>query len=279
MSSDTLNPPNPKEGEEQQPDAANNDNNNAGSISKKAAKKEAAKQQKLHSKAAAVAASLSSATSPDAPDPLAAHYGDVPLEELQSKAVTGREWTEVGSLTEELRDRTVLVRGRVQTVRAVSKKMAFLIVREKGLTVQCVLSVCPDVVSLGMVKFATGLSRESYVDVEGTVSVPDSPITGASQQVEIQVRKVYCVSKAVPTLPINIEDAARSEVEIDKALLAGEQLVRVNQDTRLNFRVLDLRTPSNQGIFRIQCQVENLAFCPLLGRRWNHDFNTGGELI
>lgn len=39
---------------------------------------------------------------------------------------------------------------------------------------------------------------------------------------------------------------------------AGEQLVRVNQDTRLNFRVLDLRTPANQGIFRIQSQVGNV---------------------
>jgi aspartyl-tRNA synthetase len=38
----------------------------------------------------------------------------------------------------------------------------------------------------------------------------------------------------------------------------GEQLVRVNQDTRLNFRVLDLRTPANQGIFRIQSQVGNV---------------------
>jgi len=37
-------------------------------------------------------------------------------------------------------------------------------------------------------------------------------------QVEIQVRKLYCVSRAVPTLPINLEDAARSEVEIEKAL-------------------------------------------------------------
>lgn len=88
MSSHTQDPLNPKE---EQPDAASN---NANSISKKAAMKEAAKQQKLHSKAAA--SSLSSATSPDAPDPLAAHYGDVPLEELQSKAITGREWTEVG---------------------------------------------------------------------------------------------------------------------------------------------------------------------------------------
>ncbi|KAF7137546.1 hypothetical protein RHSIM_Rhsim07G0113700 [Rhododendron simsii] len=245
MSSDAPNQPKPEE------DGVNVD----ATQSKKAAKKEAAKQQK---RAAAAAAAAVTAISLDAPDPLAAHYGDIPLEDLQSKSVTGREWTEVGSLAEGLEGRTVLVRGRAQTVRAVSKKMAFLIVREKGFTVQCVLSVSPDVVSLGMVKFTTGLSRESYVDVEGTVSVPHSPIKGASQQVEIQVRKVYCISKAVPTLPINIEDAARSELEIDKALQAGEQLVRVNQDTRLNFRVLDLRTPSNQGIFRVQCQVENI---------------------
>lgn len=32
------------------------------------------------------------------------------------------------------------------------------------------------------------------------------------------MRKLYCVSKAIPTLPINIEDAARSEVEIEKAI-------------------------------------------------------------
>ncbi|KAM3345547.1 hypothetical protein P3S68_025256 [Capsicum galapagoense] len=62
----------------------------------------------------------------------------------------------------------------------------------------------------------------------------------------------------MPTLRINSEDAARSEVEIEQALVKGEQLVRVNQDTRLNFRILDIRTPANQGIFRIQCQVENI---------------------
>lgn len=36
-------------------------------------------------------------------------------------------------------------------------------------------------------------------------------------KVEVQVRKLYCVSKAIPILPINIEDAARSEAEIEKA--------------------------------------------------------------
>lgn len=32
------------------------------------------------------------------------------------------------------------------------------------------------------------------------------------------MRKFYCVNRAIPTLPIIIEDAARSEVEIEKAL-------------------------------------------------------------
>ncbi|KAM1233953.1 hypothetical protein ACFX2I_003628 [Malus domestica] len=75
--------------------------------------------------------------------------------------------------------------------------------------------------------------------------------------VEVQVRKLYCVSKAA-ILPINIEDAALSDVEIEKALQAEETLVRVNQDTHLNNRVLDLRTLANQGIFRIQSQVGNI---------------------
>lgn len=36
-------------------------------------------------------------------------------------------------------------------------------------------------------------------------------------QVEVQISKLYCVNRAMPTLPINIEDAARSEVEIEQA--------------------------------------------------------------
>ncbi|TVU35792.1 hypothetical protein EJB05_17695, partial [Eragrostis curvula] len=76
-------------------------------------------------------------------------------------------------------------------------------------------------------------------------------------QVEIQVRKIYCINRAIPTLPINLEDAALSEAEFENAERAGEKLVRVGQDTRLNYRSIDLRTPANQAIFRIQCQVEN----------------------
>ncbi|KAL3731016.1 hypothetical protein ACJRO7_011104 [Eucalyptus globulus] len=150
-------------------------------------------------------------------DPLAVNYGEVPLPDLQS----------------------VLVRGRAQAIRAVGKKMAFVAVRERGFTVQCVVTEQEGSVSRQMVKFVASLNRESIVDVRGTLTLPSSPMKGASQP--------------SPPSPINLEDAARSEAEIEKAL----QLVRVNQDARLNFRVLDIRTPANQGIFRIQSQVGN----------------------
>ncbi|KAE9606356.1 putative aspartate--tRNA ligase [Lupinus albus] len=227
-------------------------------LSKKAAKKEAAKQEKLRRKQEYAA--LSSTAVNDDNDPLGANYGDIPLVELQSKTpVDVNRWSRVEWLETSMEGKNVMIRGRVQTIRPVGKKMVFLVIRENGYTVQCLVQSQPDLVSIQMVKFAASLSRESIVDVEGNVSLPDAPIKAATQQqVEVQVRKLYCVSRAVPNLPINIEDAARSEVEIEKALQEGEQFVRVNQDTRLNFRVLDLRTPANQGIFRIQSQVGNV---------------------
>ncbi|XP_019197619.1 PREDICTED: aspartate--tRNA ligase 2, cytoplasmic-like [Ipomoea nil] len=232
---------------------------NEGDVGKKLSKKEAAKleRQRRRQEAAAASAAVSAVSIDDSPDPLAANYGDIPLDDLKSKAVSGRKWSDIGALTAELKDKEVLIRGRAQTIRAVGKKIAFIVVRKRGFTVQCVLTVAPDLVSGQMVKYATSLSKESIVDVEGVVSVPNVQIKGATQQVEVQIRKLYCVSKAAPTLPISIEDASRSEAEIEKALQEGEQLVRVNQDTRLNHRVLDIRTAANQGIFRVQSQVAN----------------------
>lgn len=258
MSSESETPSSAPPPPASQPDQQPPQDDESKSVSKKAAKKEAAKLEKQRRRqqeaAASIAAAALNLSVED--DPLAANYGDVPLPDLQSKAPADiGNWTAVGALSEALKDQRVLVRGRAQTIRSVSKNMAFVVVREKGYTVQCVVTATPDVVSRPMVKYVSGLSRESIVDVEGIVSVPKDAIKGATQQVEIQVRKLYCVNKALPSLPINVEDAARSEVEIEKALQAGEQLVRVNQDTRLNFRVLDMRTPANQAIFRIQCQV------------------------
>ncbi|RCV10848.1 hypothetical protein SETIT_2G141600v2 [Setaria italica] len=189
-------------------------------------------------------------------DPFASHYGDVPIEEIQSKAVSGRSWTKVGDLDEGAAGRTVLVRGAAQAIRPVSKKMAFVVLRHSMSTVQCVLVASAEAgVSTQMVKFATVLSKESIVDVEGVVSLPKQSLKATTQQVEIQVGKIYCINRAIQTLPINLEDAARSEAELEKAEQAGEKLACVGQDTRLNYRTIDLRTPSNQAVLRIHTSI------------------------
>ncbi|XLR70348.1 hypothetical protein S83_021020 [Arachis hypogaea] len=218
---------------------------------------EAMKQEKLCRRQDTALASAASKLAVDEDDPLAGNYGDITMEFLQSKTMDPSAWTRVVNLEKSLEGKHVLIRARVQAIRRVGKKMALLVVREKGFTVQCLVQEQRDLVSVQMVKYAAALSRESVIDVEGLVSVPSESIKGATQQVEVQVRKLYCVSRAPPTLPFNLEDAVRSEAEIEKALQAGEQPVRVNQDTRLKSRVFELRTPANQGIFRIQSQVGN----------------------
>ncbi|KAI3893326.1 hypothetical protein MKX03_002134 [Papaver bracteatum] len=226
-------------------------------LSKKAAKKEAVKREKaLKRQQEAEAAAALAAASIEEADPLSENYGElIEVEDLKSRVFSGREWAEIGSVNGSLKDETVLVRGRIHTTRPVGRNIGFLVLREQGFTIQCVLTVAENLISRQMVKFATSLTKEFHVDVEGIVSVPDAPIKGTTQQVELHVRKIYAISKALPTLPLNIVDASRSEADIEKALQDGEQLVRVNQDTRLNFRVLDMRTPANQAIFHIESEV------------------------
>ena len=180
------------------------------------------------------------------------HYGDTPL--VQSAEVTNRTWTDVLQLTPALEGQRVLVRGRVHTVRGKGKS-AFIVLRQQTGTVQGALFVDDVAVSKGMVKYVVAIPRESIVDVEGTVTCPERPIEACSQAgVELQVTAVRCVSRAQP-LPFEVTDAARSAAQVEAAAVGGQQLVTVNQDTRLDNRFIDLRTPANQAIFRVQSTV------------------------
>jgi aspartyl-tRNA synthetase len=78
----------------------------------------------------------------------------------------------------------VLISGFTQVICPVSKKMAFVVLRQSMSTVQCVLVASADTgVITQMVKFATVLSLDSIVDVKGVVSLPMEPIKSTTQQV------------------------------------------------------------------------------------------------
>lgn len=94
------------------------------------------------------------------------NYGDVTPNELR-EAVEGKELTHVSNLVEEIVGSEVSVRGRVHKNRLVSNKL-FVILRESGFTVQCVLEQTR--VGANMIKFVKQLSRESIVELIGLVS-------------------------------------------------------------------------------------------------------------
>ena len=111
------------------------------------------------------------------------------------------------------------------------------------MTVQCLVYVSENV-SKQMVKFSSHISKESIVDVEAVVKKVSEKIEACTQQdVELHVTQVWVVSKSDTQLPLQIEDAGRKVTE-------DGNFATVNQDTRLDNRVLDLRTPTNQAIFR-----------------------------
>jgi aspartyl-tRNA synthetase len=100
--------------------------------------------------------------------------------------------------------------------------------------------------------FVFSITKESIIDVKATVKSVPSKIESCSQQdIEVHLQEVFVVSAAKPQLPLQIEDAARPIGETDETALN----IRVNQDTRLDNRVLDLRTPANQAIFRVEAGV------------------------
>jgi aspartyl-tRNA synthetase len=104
-----------------------------------------------------------------------------------------------------------------------------------------------------MVKFAGNLNREAIIDAEGMLRASPEKVSSSSQDdVELHIDRLFVVSDSLPKLPLQLDDAARSR---DKE---GEGLGFVNQDVRLDNRIIDLRTVTNQAIFRLQAGVCHL---------------------
>ncbi|KAJ8707021.1 hypothetical protein PYW08_011155 [Mythimna loreyi] len=221
--------------------------------SKKAAKKAAKaaeKQQKKAEHKAASGAPQAEGEGPEA-DVSAGRYGVLKL--IQSTGENrDRVYTDVKDLTVALNGQNVWVRARLQTSRAKGKQ-CFAVLRQSSSTVQLLVSVNDErAVSKQMVKFTGNITKESIIDVFATVVKTQAPVESCTVSgVELVGSQVWLVSAARAQLPLQVEDAARPEKNDDPEALR----IRVHQDTRLDNRVLDLRTPANQAIFRLEAGV------------------------
>uniref|UniRef100_A0A2P2I555 Aspartate--tRNA ligase, cytoplasmic n=1 Tax=Hirondellea gigas TaxID=1518452 RepID=A0A2P2I555_9CRUS len=162
----------------------------------------------------------------------------------------------ISTLSPAMEGQTVLIRARLHTVRATGKQ-CFFTLRGRDHSVQCLLAVGPNT-SKQMIKFVAGINKESIIDVTGQV-VKASVVSCTVQDVEVHPSHVMVVSLAEPRLPLQIDDAMRPETDAD-------DVARVLQDTRLDNRVLDLRTATSQSIFRVEAAICRLFRDILSGR-------------
>lgn len=174
-------------------------------------------------------------------------YGDYPL--IQSTFMTEKAYRNIEDLTEDREGQSVWLRGRVSNSRAVGKGV-FLVIRQTLNTVQAVVYPDSDKITKSFVKYTAGIPLESVIDILAKIVLPETPVLSTTlKNIELAVEEIHIVSKATE-LPFLVDDAGRN---VDVAL--EKSLPLVNQDTSLNYRWIDLRTPANQAIFRIQSGV------------------------
>ena len=225
----------------------------------KAAKKAAAKAKEADQKAAQQAQA--------AEDTAKDNYGDVPQDEV--------EITHLKKLSEEHIDKEVTMILRIHNNRSQSAKLAFLMLRQQGKTIQAVVAAAGDAVSKQMVKWAVGININSFVRVTGLVKKPDPPVASASiSNLELHVQKIYLVSPAAEQIPMQVKDAERPPpAQADEGEVDAEGTPIVTLKTRLDNRVIDLQTECNQAIFTISSAVEGL-FEEYMRKSGSRKFNT-----
>ncbi|KAI0395861.1 aspartyl-tRNA synthetase [Xylariaceae sp. FL0594] len=150
---------------------------------------------------------------------------------------------------------TISFTARVHHTRNVSAKLAFIILRQSRTTIQAVLEVREGVVSEQFVRWAEHLYSESIVHVHGELRVPPEPIKACSiHDLELHVDKMHVI---VPVeVPLHVDVFGMDQVEENPE--THEQQLAVSGRVRTANRVLFLRTPVMQSVFRIRAGICNI---------------------
>eukprot|EP00163_Fabomonas_tropica_P002807 TRINITY_DN1222_c0_g1_i2.p2 TRINITY_DN1222_c0_g1~~TRINITY_DN1222_c0_g1_i2.p2 ORF type:complete len:590 (+),score=198.97 TRINITY_DN1222_c0_g1_i2:65-1834(+) len=181
-------------------------------------------------------------------------WGRLPLNKSQQQ--TDRKWTHLKDLNASMEGQEVLVRARLHNSR-VKGKAGFYVLRTAFSTAQATLFASKDSKqSPAMVKWSGHIPRESVLDITAVVKKPPEPLQSVTQKdIELEVRTLHIVSLSAFELPFSLEDAMKPPTKEEVANCDADERGGVDQKTRLDNRWLDIRTPANQGIFRIQSAV------------------------
>lgn len=126
-------------------------------------------------------------------------------------------------------------RGRIHTQRQLSKALDFLLLRDQTYSIQGVLSR----ENMDMVQWVQKLPAESLLQINGVLKTPPEPVRSATvSHAEVDIHGLWLVNPA--------QNAPFSVYRPPEALR-----------NRMSSRILDLRHPANQALFRIRSQVSH----------------------
>ena len=188
-----------------------------------------------------------------------APYGDMSI--VMSRSRSGRDFVDIKDIASSTDakygpDSKVWIRGRLNSIR-VKGGSCFLVVRQNSFdTIQACFfkdKENPEK-SAKMIQYLKTLTTESMIDLHGKVS-PAEVRSCSIQDVELVIERIHSVSNANAMLPFLVEDAARSEKEVEESQDTDRPFPRLGQELRLDNRWLDLRAPANNAIMRIQSAV------------------------
>lgn len=215
------------------------------------------------------------------------------LTRVMSTSKTGRDFVRVKDLENNYTPGdTVWLRGRLQSIR-VKGGSCFLVLRQDSFdTVQACYfkdKENPEQ-SQKMIRYLKSLTVESIIDLEGTICEAQVQSTSV-KTLELNIQRIHSVSKAAAQLPFLVEDAARSQEEVEASQDTERPFPRLGQvrhvgliytivmvvmlvslclpgtsrnisnlsqslqELRLDNRWMDLRAPANNAIMRIQSAI------------------------
>lgn len=144
-----------------------------------------------------------------------------------------KELLSIKEVTERNVGDEVTFRARIHHQRDISKHLDFLLFRDQTDSLQGVLQHDTP----HFVKWVQRLDPESLVQITGTLQQPPEPVRSATYK-NLEV-KVYSVHLINPAHDLTFDNYVPPETT----------------QTRLSNRILDLRHPSNQALFRIRSMI------------------------
>lgn len=188
------------------------------------------------------------------PNGINAHYGDLPL--VQSTVWKHEHRCDISRISSHSENDEVMFRARIHTVRKMSPKLAFIVLRQQLVTIQGVLAEQEGIVSQHMVQWAEGIVPGSIILVKGHLQRPREPIKGCTvHHFEIAIREFHVVARRAQAVPFTVYE---DEVSKEREVAEGVHASNITDRLRLSHRILDLRTTSSQALFRINSGVSNL---------------------